>query len=228
MLSALTQEIIENDLAWRETELSLAKIQLHKSLGDTKHFRYAYRCFIAMTYAHFEGYIKNISAQVLDDIIHSGTIVSECNDNICNNYIAPSARRMISSLSNKDLIAKVFRANDPLSDIGYPSPEKIFEISNMDLPTFSKLVKSIGINDSVFEDYKSTIAKLTSSRHKCAHGEKLSFDSTQTDDDLAYSLFKIQGEAIKLMHHFAIEVIDHLYQRKYLLPTTKGIGGDGI
>ena len=72
MLSAVLVKTIDEELRWRELEMALSKIQLHRAIGDLHAFRYAYRCIVAMTYAHFEGFVKRVLAQALVDLVGSG------------------------------------------------------------------------------------------------------------------------------------------------------------
>jgi hypothetical protein len=89
-----------------------------------------------------------------------------------------------------------------------PSEQHFFDISNLDINNFNYLVESIGIPAIKFAHYRRYIGALVDLRHKCAHGERIKFDSSKKSSDIAASAFDIQSEILCLMHLLAVEVID--------------------
>jgi hypothetical protein len=53
-------------------------------------------------------------------------------------------------------------------------------------------------------------------RHECAHGERLTFDSSKKPTELADDIFKVQTEIITLMHLLATEIVDHFHIKGFI------------
>jgi hypothetical protein len=215
MVSSLLVKTVDDELRWREAEMALAKIYLHRSIGDLPTFRFTYRCFVAMSHAHFEGYIKKVLAQALLDIATSGTPQSGCNSILRLALFAPLVRKKIQVMSNIELLNSVLLGQDYLNTIPFPSPEDLFDVSNMNFKTFSWAVSCVGLDPTVFDEYLTSVNHLAKAGHECAHGEMINFDQTKRDSDIAVTMFQIQATIIKLMHHLAVQLIDHFEKRQY-------------
>lgn len=218
MLTSLMISTIDGELAWRESELALAKIQLHRSIGDPKAFGFAYRCFAAITYAHYEGFVKKILSQALTDIISSGIPQVLCNSTLQKSLFGPLVRKKITELSNDELVEKVFLNASALNEVPFPSPDDIFNISNMNYANFVWCISCIGMNHSQFDTYKGTVNHITVLRHECAHGELLNFDSTKTEREVAAAIFAYQATIITLLHDVSVEIVDHFTAQKFKSP----------
>ena len=203
--------------------MALAKIHLHKSIGDRVAFRFAYRCFAAMTCAHYEGFVKKVAAQALSDLRSSGIKASEFNDIIRLTHFVPGARKHIETVSSAKLLDIFFKSDKTLDFMQMPCDEKkITECGNLKFETFVWVVSSLGISSEVFDPYKESVNRLVFLRHECAHGDLLTFDATATDNELAATMFLLQEAVINLMHALAVEIIDHFSRKKYLWSSVQG------
>ncbi|MEJ0092102.1 MAG: MAE_28990/MAE_18760 family HEPN-like nuclease [Methylocella sp.] len=217
MLSSQLLSTIEDELRWREAELALAKIQLQRSLGDAPLFRFSYRCFVAMTYAHFEAYTKRIVAQSMQDIFDAGHPWSKCLASIRTNLFASGLRQSMSKLSNADLAERGSLGGCLIDDVPAPSLTIILECGNMNVANFFWAIESIGLEGAKFAFARSDIGKLTSLRHDCAHGEALMFDSTKTEAQLASDMYSLQSRILTLMRTLAVEVVDFFTATAFLV-----------
>lgn len=208
MVSPLLLRTIDTELRWRETELALLKAQLRRDTADDVHFRYSYRCFAAITYAHYEAFVKTVAAQVLIDIRASGVKPSECCESIRISLIAAPLRKSLVELPKKELIEAIHMGVNYVDTISLPSEQQFFEISNLNIRNLESLLSSVGISPLVIVPYKPSIGRLVDLRHQCAHGERVSFDSTQTNAELADEMFTTQARIVELMHLIAMEAID--------------------
>lgn len=223
MLSAILNKTINDELEWREPEMALAKLNLHRAIGDKSAFRFAYRCFAAMTCAHYEGFVKKVIAQALSDLLNSGIKASEFNDAIRLSLFVPGARKHIATTSNAELLDIFFKRDKVLDFMSLPYDEKaITECGNLNYETFSWAASCIGLDCEKFKSYKASINRLVMLRHECAHGDLLTFDATVTDRALASTMFLLQDAIITLMHALAVEVIDHFTQKDYLWSSVRG------
>lgn len=222
MLSLLLQQTIDDELNWREPELALAKLHLHRAIPENRHFRYAYRAFVAMTYAHYEGYSKQVLAQALSDIYSSGAKPAMCVPLLQKTLMLPATRKKLFALSTDDFMVGLGEGMNFLDKVTPPSVDTILECGNLNVENFNWAVSCVGLSPSLFSAHRGTIGRLTSLRHDCAHGEVISFDSSKTNQVLANEIFALQQNTTTLMHLLAVELLDHFTHKRYLVPRKKG------
>jgi hypothetical protein len=198
----------DNELRWREAELAVAKLHLHKSLVDRQAFEYSYRCLAMLTYAHYEAFCKRIVAQAMVDIFTSGVKWSECCDSIQINLFANRVRQNISALSNKDLAGRSIRPTCLIDDLTAPDVSVILDCGNLNNQNFDWAIECVGLDPSHFSYARRDIGRIVALRHSCAHGEQLTFDVTKSNTDLANDIFQLQARILLLMHDLALELID--------------------
>ncbi len=215
MFSPQLASTINDELRWREAELALAKLQLQRSMGDVVLFRFAYRCFAAMTYAHFEAFTKNVIAQSLKDIFDSGVRWSKCTKIIRESLFASGLRAKLATFSNSDLTAIGSSPICLIDSVEAPSLDIILECSNMNPTNFYWALSSVGLDERKFYFARGDVGHLTSLRHRCAHGEKLTFDATKTVNELARDMYGLQSRILYLMHFLAVELLDHFTAKAF-------------
>ncbi|WP_198290162.1 MAE_28990/MAE_18760 family HEPN-like nuclease [Methylosinus sp. LW4] len=203
---------IDGELCWREGELAIAKLHLHKSLIDRMAFAYSYRCIVMLTYAHYEAFSKRIIAQAMQDIFTSGIRWSECCDSIIVNLFANRLRQNLSSLSNKELSACAIKSLCLVDDLPPPDASMILDCGNLNNQNFDWALGCVGVDPTKFSYARRDIGRIVALRHDCAHGEQLTFDTTKSNADLAADIFQLQSSIILLMHALAVEIID-LFER---------------
>lgn len=216
MISAQLVGRIDDELRWREAELALAKVQLQRSLSDSVLFRFSYRCFVAITYAHFEAFTKLVIAQAMDDIFNSGHPWSKCLLSIKTNLFAGGLRQILSKLSNSDLAILGSSSGYLIDSLPAPSLDIILDCGNMNITNFFWALGSIGLDPTRFAFARKDVGHLTALRHDCAHGEALTFDASKTRIDLASEIYALQARIILVMHTLAVEVLDHFDLGRFL------------
>lgn len=215
MFSPELARTINEELRWREIELSLAKLQLQRSTGDVVLFRFSYRSFAAMTYAHFEAFTKNVVAQSMKDIFDSGVRWSECRKTIRENLFASALRAKLVGFSNAQITDAGCSGSRLIDDLDPPSLDIILECSNMNPKNFFWAIASVGLDEGKFAFARGDIGQLTSLRHRCAHGEKLSFDASKAVGDLARDMYGLQSRILYLMHFLSVELLDHFKNKSF-------------
>jgi hypothetical protein len=225
MLTALLTQTIDDELGWREPELALAKVQLQRSLSsDDRHFRYAYRAFVAMTYAHYEGFAKRTIAQALSDIYTSGTKPTQCVTGLQKALMLTSVRKKFTSLSNDDFMQSLSDGMRFMDTVPFPKVEIILECGNLNVENFLWAVSCVGLSPITFESYRPSIGRLTTLRHNCAHGEVITFDSSKTNQVLADEMYTLQQNITILMHLLAVELVDLFTHQRFLASPPKAKG----
>lgn len=219
MYSPLLVQLIDDELRWRETELALLKAKLRNDIGDPYHFPVSYRSFVAITYAHFEGFTKVIFAQALDDIARCGAPPSACVEEIQVALFSAQARKAIYGLSNVDLLSSIRSGASFIDGLGFPPGEHVLDISNLSVANLWILLQKLGIDRSKFTSFKKYVGRLVDLRHSCAHGERLTFDSSKTNFELASDMFELQSEIIILMHAVALEVLEVVERDAFVAST---------
>ena len=215
-MSSQLESIVESELYWREAELTLAKLHLQRSTHEVTSFRYSYRCFVMLTYAHYEAYTKRVVAQGLQEIFASGTLWSKCQPQIQSTLFADRLRSKFNSLSNEQLAIQGSSKDCLIDQLDPPPLSIILDCSNMNVTNFFWSVSTIGLDANRFSFARTDIGRLTARRHECAHGELLTFDPTKSNRDLANDMFALQARVILLMHTLAVEMLDHFKNLSYL------------
>jgi len=222
-LTVTTAEIlatIDSELNWREAELALLKKQLVQDViaDDAIRFRLSYRAFAAITYAHYEGFVKMVLAEALESLRKSGIRPSECVDQVQLELFGRDIRRSLDQMSNVDLLGAISRGYRFIDSFSFPSEDKIWDISNLDVPTFNRLVSSFGLSPDAFSSFRRHIGRLVTLRHECAHGEILKLDATKTNRELAQELFEIQAQITLLLHAISLELVDYFENENFATP----------
>lgn len=209
MASAQLKSTIDRELRWREAELAVAKLHLHRSLIDKASFTYSYRCFIILTYAHYEAFTKRVVAQSMLDIFDSGAKWSECCLNVRKHLFASGLRKAIEGKSNGELATLAATSKALIDDVAPPAINIIMDCGNLNYSTFIWAIESIGIDAAKYGFARPDIGRLVAMRHDCAHGEMLTLDPTKTEKELASDMFALQQRIIFLLHHLSVEILDH-------------------
>jgi hypothetical protein len=171
-----------------------------------------------MTYAHFEGFIKRVLAQALVDIKQIGTKPSKCVYLIQLNLFASEWRKQIEVRSNEDLVVALLGSPGFVDTIPFPSEDIILECANLNIRNFEWAVSCVGLDARSFDEFRPHIGRLVDLRHRCAHGEAISFDSSKTNAELATDIFDTQNHIVTLIHSVAVELINHFEGTAYARP----------
>lgn len=176
------QDLIDSDIAWRKKEL----IEMRSLIHITNNPVYV-RAGLALLCAHFEGFIKQASNYYI--VYISDQKIS----NLClsNNFIALQIKQKLSICASSDKTsvhaAFVNEFKNVINSnffVKYSQDKPIISTqSNPSSTVFEEIVKSIGLDFSLFETKKKYIdTDLLSNRHKIVHGEKTSISIGDFDE----------------------------------------------
>ena len=200
---------LEQDLAWRESEMGTLKLLLAASPTGSERQRALLRACSAMLYAHYEGFSKFCWTLLLDSIAAEQRSRAELTEPLAKRAMTPvfqKLRRDTSVDSLWNFATKDFQIE--LSDIA-AFPEEIDTKSNL-WPKLSETINaSVGLNCPLLDVHSSEIGQLVGRRNKIAHGEKLEIaDMNQFQ--------KLEHAVILVMHELAIAVVECLDKKAYL------------
>lgn len=161
----------DQDLAWRRTELS----ELRSLSNFNKGAKSIRRCLIALTYAHWEGYVKSATQKYIEFVKMQGLK----NQELASNFLTLALYPMLSKagqskqFNDRHEIVLFFKSNmDSRSKI----PNDIVDTkSNLSYKVFENIVEQLGLDITHFESKKNLIdTQLIARRNMIAHGEYMS------------------------------------------------------
>lgn len=218
-----TFAFIESDLKWREGELSTAKLALVESLRQNSSFPFFVRSFVAITYAHCEGYVKAITREALSEMYSSISGVSDLRFDIVGRLCGPNLRKSLCSESNATLASLVLSGNFSLSKSHLPRPEDVVETSNLTFDCFVEVAALIGIEGTTFSSYKTILNHVVNVRNKCAHGEFLIYDRSISNREIAEYWVEKHHRVMTFLFEYGVCVIDHLDRKAFFQDGTISI-----
>lgn len=177
------QEKLDSDLGWRRIELTAIYNNIQKStLPKTKT---ELRIGIVMLYAHWEGFIRNISQYYLTYVCQKHLRFEELEDN----FVALELKRILEKNESKTdfnietVAVKFIRENLSLrSNIKLDIETK----SNLNSDVFQEILLKLGLDYSRFSMKEKLIdEKLLKNRNSIAHGNYLDID--KDDYEVLYS-----------------------------------------
>lgn len=175
-------EAIDADFAWRRKELSLLNSNIKSAKFATVNT--ALRIGIVMLYAHWEGFVKNISEAYLNYVSLRGLRYDELNH--C--FIAIALKEKLSSCenSNKSTIHTqtiAFLLENMSKTAAIPKKDIIKTQSNLSSDILKEILTTIGIDFTPYELKSNLIdSKLLKFRNTIAHGQYLSLDPIEFED----------------------------------------------
>ena len=201
---------IEQDLAWRESELGVLKLLLATSPSGGARQRALLRACSAMLYAHYEGFCKfswTLMLNTIDAEVHPRCDLAE-----------PLAKRAMAD------VFKALRANTSadnlwsFSTLDFQSELKLSASFSDEIDTKSNLWPdlarqinaSVGLECPLFGLHSAELGRLVDRRNKIAHGEKLEIADIKQFQAFEHSV-------ILVMHDLAVAIVKSLEEKTYLL-----------
>jgi hypothetical protein len=200
---------LDQDFTWRLKEFSDLKTAIQRA--DEVARPALLRAFIALMYAHWEGYVKLCASKYFQHIALRRKRFSELESQLYVNYFLPRLDaffRSRGSVAEKcQFLADVLSSAD--KRFSYINPALVDTHSNLNTDVLSDLCKICGISFAPFEDARPFIDILMlKRRNEIAHGAEVYVGADEIDD--------LTDRAIGLMRAFRNLLENKVYQRLYL------------
>lgn len=173
------QEVLDSDFAWRFKELSTLRSNITHS--DSAAIKTNVRIAVVMLYAHWEGFIKNISEAYLLFVAARRLKYSELNTSFL-------AIVMKDKLSKCELTVKATVHNQAikflLDNINeravIPKKDIINTHSNLNSDTLKEILSTIGIDYTPYElKFNQIDTNLVATRNTVAHGQFINLNALE-------------------------------------------------
>ncbi len=175
-------EIIEKDYAWRISELSNYRNALISEHNE-KAQKAKIRAGVALLYAHWEGFVKQLANWYYEFVSYQSINISDLSDSFASIILRAELNVLENSNKLKDhqrVIKLIFEGMNKKAFFSSKSPIKT---SNLKFEIFEDVCILLGINPSEFESrYKRKFDRniqltidedLVGQRNSIAHGEYL-------------------------------------------------------
>lgn len=199
---------LEQDLEWREAELSQLKLQATEAEEDTIRHQALLRALRAILYAHYEGFCKFALDTCLDALTELQPRRIDCKYRIAALSLQNQFRALSGDLSNENCASFIH----DFSAIFNQTVEFNFQFAtqgNLHPRALLKYYQSVCLPSDSVEDNRRMLEALVRRRNDIAPGKQVpvrSFKEYQEHEDAA----------ITVIHGLAIAIIEALEQKQYL------------
>lgn len=208
-ISELSSELDE-EFGWRIQEIAALKRSIRQSDGVTR--RAILRASLAITYAHWEGFVKNSSITYACYLSSTGLSFMDLRD--C--FLGVPARTKISQMAESQKSFTLW--SSAVSEIIKTRGEKvridiephIKKIGNLNYDAFSEIANTLGVSSSEYKAKEQLIdERLLATRNKIAHGKDMEVECDEFDD--------VSDEVISLMRRYKNDIENSVAEKTFLV-----------
>jgi hypothetical protein len=201
--------LLDSELNWRRRELSDLKAAIRNADPIAK--TVLLRALVTMSYAHWEGYVKDSATRYFLHLTLKKLQYQELDGQFYkNNFLArldAFFRSKSSTQESCNFIASVLESQD--SRFAYVNPELIDTKSNLNTDVVKDLCLICGFQSDYFETQRIFIdMTLLKKRNAIAHGQDEGVNLRDVDT--------IIDETLSLMEHFKTLIENKVYTKAYL------------
>jgi hypothetical protein len=200
---------IEQDLAWRESEMGALKLLLASAQSGSDRQRALLRACSAMLYAHYEGFSKFCWTIMINSIAAHAHLRRDLAEPLAKRAMASVFKTLRGDTSANSLWD--YGCHGFQSELGEVAefPDEIDTKSNL-WPNLSlEINQSVGLECPLLTLHSTELGQLVSRRNKIAHGEKLEIADIK-------QFQKLEHAAVLVMHELAITVVACLDDQAYM------------
>lgn len=203
-------DYISGEWSWRRKELTALRSNIHSSRAFAKNT--ALRSGIALLYAHWEGFVKNVATAYLELVSRQKLPYGSLKDNFwaiaIKNELNSFEESKKASIHNR-IVYDIKSMDAVRSSIPYENVIKTN--SNLKSDIFVEIMSAIGLDYSYFEsDFQMLDSVLLEMRNKIAHGDNAAISLDEVRFDEIYDII------IKMMETFRAEVENAAVNKSYL------------
>ncbi|MGV3554113.1 MAG: MAE_28990/MAE_18760 family HEPN-like nuclease [Croceibacterium sp.] len=197
---------LERDLKWREDELAVLKAASISTEPTHPHGRAMRRAYLAMLYAHYEGFAQFAWTSYLLELRKEKCRIEE----LCLELQAVFSEKQIKLA--RQAISKEFltRSRELLEHLQNSSKPDftVPETANLWPNVFEEMSQWIGLSCDYVDEYRPDLKSLVSRRNDVAHGKRV-----EVDDE---ALQRLENAVWAVTIGLALEIVDRIKARKYL------------
>lgn len=193
-------DLMSQELSWRRKELHSLRSQASiSSLSpDTKNA--LLRSTVALTYAHWEGYIKACATAYIEYVAMQRLLHNELSPNFLALSIRPILMKAFHSKKAVDHqnVVNFFMTQLPKqSSIHFEGT--IETQSNLSSVVFRNIIETLGFDYSLYETKEKLLdERLLKSRNKIAHGKEVLLTEVE--------VFELLDECLAMMENFRTQI----------------------
>lgn len=201
------EDFISSEYAWRRKELTNIKNivmtarQAHRDL--------LLRAAVLILYAHWEGFVKQISIAKIQYLVSSGIKYHDLAPAFHAYAVLEKYKGQIPYKSFETIVSIVAGGID-LSNSIKVSPEKYIDTrSNLNSEVLKEIVIKVNLDYAYFELKENFIDKsFLGLRNKISHGERVNV--SPSDFEIIYN------EAMELIDQFKMSILNSVFNKTYL------------
>ncbi|RJQ23991.1 hypothetical protein C4565_10420 [Candidatus Parcubacteria bacterium] len=203
--------ILEEELTWREAELSsLKRIAIVNGHNQTL-VRATLRACWALLYAHYEGFTKFCWELLLDEIQNQNITIEELSEEFKLLALEKSFRNLRGDISSSALL-KYFNLvlpNEILKKAVIPPECRLDTECNLWPNVFERECSKIGVVSVELQSRRQRIKTLVSRRNDIAHGKNMTVRSVDEYSEYENATFLV-------LYDLAVQVLEIIESKAYL------------
>lgn len=206
-------DFTSRELAWRKKELYSLRSMMRKSGLSRSQKNVILRSIIALTYAHWEGFVRSCATAYINFVAMQKLKYNELSSNFLALAIRPILMSAFQSRQAGDhqKIVEFFQTKlSRQSSIQYKG--MVTTRSNLSSSVFRDIICTLGFDYSNYETKEKLLdERLLKARNQIAHGEYLTLDQSE--------VFDLQDQLIGLMEYFRNQVDNAASLKAFKLDT---------
>lgn len=203
------QDLLDKDLVWRVREISDIKYSVAKA--DVSRRKFLLRAAVALSYAHWEGFIKNSTHWYLVHINSQRLKYSQVRAEFAVFGLKSELHTLVNSRKHKqntEILTKILSIGN--QRVYMSLSNAVDTESNLNSVVFENIAISVAIDTSEYQTkYNFIDESLLKKRNSVAHGEDPGIDQQALEDTL-----QIVEEMIR---KYKGDILDAAENKRYLI-----------
>ncbi|MFH8927564.1 MAE_28990/MAE_18760 family HEPN-like nuclease [Streptomyces pristinaespiralis] len=194
-------EGIDRQLARRKVELSNLVLMVSEQNPDPNRLSCIARSAVVLTYAHWEGFVKQGSSAYIRFINEANVRVADLKFPFQAAYVSSAFKRAAASAKARYLGEVLKEIDTRRTETFSISPDKCIDTeSNLSSVVFKEIIHSIGLDVLPLYETRSAFIdqRIVKARNQVAHGELVSFDAVDVNERITGARLLIDTYANQL------------------------------